>query len=251
MASHSGRAGHRYLFDACPGRQGGGEREGDPSARQQSAAGRRPLAAEGRNAAPAGAAGGHGPHAPRIRRRQGTAPAPIDARAEAEERRRIAASPEVRAALREIAIDNAAEALARHNLEHLRRLKLFRALINRFGQLLWDAVAPIPEGDEAAATRAAKARRLLLAGRGDGIARNLVAYARLLESLQRQTHKALGLEDRVRRAEPPGPPPVPPRTAALPALDLSQLSDAEMEALKTVAALLEDTRGEQPAPASR
>jgi uncharacterized coiled-coil protein SlyX len=177
--------------------------------------------------------------------------APIDARAEAEERRRIAASPEVRAALREIAIDNAAEALARHNLEHLRRLKLFRALINRFGQLLWDAVAPIPEGDEAAATRAAKARRLLLAGRGDGIARNLVAYARLLESLQRQTHKALGLEDRVRRLEPPGPPPVPPRTAALPALDLSQLSDAEMEALKTVAALLEDTRGEQPAPASR
>ena len=47
--------------------------------------------------------------------------APIDAREEAEERRRIAASPEVRAALREIAIDSAAEALARHNLEHLRR----------------------------------------------------------------------------------------------------------------------------------
>src|SRR3712207_8515823 len=51
-------------------------------------------------------------------------------------------------------------------------------------------------GGEEAFTRAAEARRLLLAGRGDGIGRHLVVWASMLESLQRQTRKALGLEDR-------------------------------------------------------
>ena len=169
--------------------------------------------------------------------------APIDARAEAEERRRIAAIPETRAALREIAIDSAAEALARHNLEHLRRLEGLRALADRLRQLLWDVLAPIPEGDEEAASRAAEARRRLLALGGDGIARLLLVLARLLESLQRQTHRALGVEDRRRRAEPPRPPPVPPRAAARPKLDLSRLSAAEMEMVMEAAAILEDTRG--------
>jgi hypothetical protein len=177
--------------------------------------------------------------------------APIDARAEAEERRRIAARPETRAALREIAIERAAEALARHNREHLRRLEALRALVARLRQLLWDALAPTPDGDEEAAIRAAEARRRLLAGGNDSIARLLLVLARVLDSVQRQTHRALGLGDRVRRAEPPGPPPVPPGPATRPALDLSLLSDAQMEMLRSVAATLEETRGEQPAQTSR
>jgi len=176
--------------------------------------------------------------------------APIDARVEAEERRRIAALPETRAALREIFIESAAEALARHNREHLRRLEGLRALADRLRQLLWDVLAPIPEGNEEAASRAAEARRLLACG-GDGIARLLLVLAKLLESLQRQTHRALGVENRRRRAAPPRPSPVPPRAAARPKLDLSRLSAAEMEMVMEAAAILEDTGGEQPAPASR
>lgn len=167
--------------------------------------------------------------------------APIDARAEAEARRRIFACPETRAALREVAIERAAEDLARQNLEHLRRLEALGALVDRLGQLLADALAPIPEGDEEATARAARARRLLLAGRGDGIARHLVACATVLESLQRQTREALGLEDRARRAEEPAcPPPVPPEAATGPKLDVSRLSAFELEALRLLAPSLQD-----------
>ena len=167
---------------------------------------------------------------------------PVDAREAAEAERRTAACPETRAALREAVIEGAAEALARHNLEHLRRLEALGALADRLGQLLADALAPTHEGDEEAFTRAAEARRLLLAGRGDGIGRHLVVYAGMLESLQRQTRKALGLEDRERRAEragPPPPPPMPLRAASRPKLDLSRLSDAQRETLMALAASLE------------
>jgi hypothetical protein len=97
-------------------------------------------------------------------------------------------------------------------------------------------------GGSEAFTRAAEARRLLLAGRGDGIGRHLVVWARMLESLQRQTRKALGVEDRERRAEPAGPPPpppVPPRAEPpQPEFDLSRLSDAQKEKLLALAASL-------------
>lgn len=121
--------------------------------------------------------------------------APVEAREAAEARRGIAACPESRAAVREAVIETAAEALARHNLQHLRRLEALGALADRLGQLLADALAPTPKADEETSTRAAEAGRLLLAGRGDGIGRLLMAHARMLESLQRQTRKALGLED--------------------------------------------------------
>ena len=164
---------------------------------------------------------------------------PADAREAAEARQRIAACPETRAALREASIEGAAEALARHNLEHLRRLEALGALADRLGQLLEEALAPTHEGDEAAFTRAAEARRLLLAGRGDGIGRHLMVYAGMLESLQRQTRKALGVEDRARRAEPAGPPPMPLRAEPpQPEFDPSRLSDAQREKLLALAASL-------------
>ena len=169
--------------------------------------------------------------------------APVHARERAEAERRTAACPETRAALREALIEGAAEALARHNLEHLRRLEALGALADRLGQLLADALAPTHEGDEEAFTRAAEARRLLLAGRGDGIGRHLMVYAGMLESLQRQTRKALGLEDRERRAEPAGPPPPPPMPLRAeppqPEFDPSRLSEAQREKLLALAASLE------------
>lgn len=165
--------------------------------------------------------------------------APVEARAAAEARRRVAACPETRAALREASIEGAAEALARHNLEHLRRLEALGALADRLGQLLTDALAPTHGGDEEAFTRAAEARLLLLAGRGDGIGRHLVVYAGMLESLQRQARKALGVEDRERRAEPSGPPPMPLRAEPpQPEFDPSRLSEAQREKLRALAASL-------------
>ena len=73
----------------------------------------------------------------------------------------------------------------------------------------------------------------------------------MLESLQRQTRKALGLEDRASRAEPPGPPPMPLRAAPRPEFDLSRLSGAQTEMLMALAATLHGARGSQPTQASR
>lgn len=116
--------------------------------------------------------------------------------------RRVADEPETRQVLRDLVIEQAAESLAQANIAHLQRLKDLGSLIDRYLQLLHAFLAPAE--DEAARERAAQAGATLLAGRRDDIARHLRTLAVVLESLQVQTLRALGL-DRVLTPRPFGP----------------------------------------------
>ena len=112
--------------------------------------------------------------------------------------------------IREKIVDDVADELAHHQTQHMKRLESAKVLADIWAQCLETYLSPLPEGEvdspavvAAQAARAAAAERLL-AGRTDSIAGGLQALVRMLESIQTQTRKALGVDDRIKRVEVTG-----------------------------------------------
>ena len=169
----------------------------------------------------------------------------------------LRADPVTREELRERVIDEAADVMAAATSQHLKRLDKAKGLADTWAGLLHEFLAPLPPGDpekdaavKAAVERRTEAAERLLAGKNDSIGNGLQTLMRMLESIQKQTRIAMGVEDRPKKVEMTGAGggPIQTEQAHDVGVDLSAMPTEKLALLYQAVQVLEGQTERPPIP---
>jgi hypothetical protein len=134
-------------------------------------------------------------HLSRFLKEQAELQALVIAHREAEVQRQALARRAALSERRELLIEQATDPRMRENLEHLRRLEVAQNILDHLYRHLMSAMATPPSGDEKAIRDSIHSRAILFRAPRDSLSRYVQAYVQALESIQRQIHRALGLDE--------------------------------------------------------